>query len=794
MSRAPENCKTFHGSAAGPGSGESDGGETRRGEWGIGSSGTRDHALMAPPIQRMRKLRVVPASPTSPQRQWTSTRGRIVGLRLRRIASSSGTEDQEVDVVSSPPQLYEDDDNCGVNGCPLLPRPLFLLEISASDALKEKDIDRVVEQSVNKSLANAVLLRDGDLSSASMMQIATTLYPLCNDLGVKFFVEDRMDIVAADRADGILFNGLDTKVAKLMIKSVEEQKKLESLESASTPAFDVVEDLWGDDEDLAEDGDGEADAEEDEGYDPPKVLTGCIVDSVDGARQATKDEHDFVLIEGSAPSSSPADAANGATNGNGEKHVSPVLMLQDIRKRLSSHMILTSKFCRAVGGPKACFNIGADGIQIPSREARRLLDCIVGIEQMKLPKSGRLLGAILLIAGSTVGAGIIAMPVKTAQTGFIPTLFTLSGAWLFMVLTSMLIVEASLWYGPEVNLLSMAQNTLGITGRTVAMSLYLFIYAATLTAYLSEGSAMCMPLVCKIFFKGNASAIPTWLGTTVFATVSGLALYSGPKKIDLLNRACVLAALYSFVQLIVRCGGSLQPTLLARANWEVANTCLPIMVVAFTFHNIIPSLVGYLGSPKTVVKAIFLGSAIPFVLYIIWQAIILGTLPEAAVYGLKSGTDVVKAVGGVASSGVGMHVTIFSFFAIVTSLLGIGMGCVDFVKDALPNTVSSKKSGNFVSLMLTICPPLAISVLAPGAFYAALEFSGTFRLILFGIIPALMVYKGRKSGELPWIPGGVLPLVFVIAVASAVIGMEMYMKTDLKLVADKVLPMLSPAK
>ena len=67
---------------------------------------------MAPPIQRMRKLRVVPASPTSPQSKWTSTRGRIVGLRLRRIASSSGTEDQEVDVVSSPPQLYEDDDNC----------------------------------------------------------------------------------------------------------------------------------------------------------------------------------------------------------------------------------------------------------------------------------------------------------------------------------------------------------------------------------------------------------------------------------------------------------------------------------------------------------------------------------------------------------------------------------------------------------------------------------------------------------------------------------------------------------
>lgn len=808
----------------------------RRGSWCSG--GTLVHSRQRAVWVRARVLRTRSKERKPPQTtkngftsvSFSSMRLHQLGHKdlssafVLRAATSSGEDrerekEKEVDQAQATPsqvlpQVYdawdgedgEEDLNeelfSGTRGCPLLPRPLFLLEIGALEAIKQRDLDRVVEQSVSKGLANAVLLRDGDVSSAAMMRAASALHPLCSRVGVKFFVEDRLDLVAAEVADGILFNGIDTEFAMPMLRSIEAERRREFLEdndasvSLDEDAYDVLNSRdermedpqrGGEDEDEGESvGEGEDEGEPAGGEEPRRTLTGCLVGSVEGAKRATEMEHDFVLIDGTEGIEEEGGDGNGSAATAAFGGQSPVLFLQDVRKRLSSHMVLTSNFCRAVGGPKASFNIGADGIQIPTREARRLLDCIVGIEQKNLPKSGRLLGAILLIAGSTVGAGIIAMPVKTAQAGFIPTIFTLSGAWLFMILTSLLLVEASLWYGPDVNLLSMAQNTLGITGRTVCMCLYLFIYAATLTAYLSEGSSMCLPLVSGISAKMGFGAVPKWLGTSAFAAVSGIALYSGPKRIDLLNRACVVAALYSFLQLIARCSGSLQPALLARAKWECASKCLPIMVVAFTFHNIIPSLVGYLGSPRTVVKAIFLGSFIPFALYIIWQALILGTLPEAAVGSLKSGADVVTAVGGVASSKVAVHVSIFSFFAIVTSLLGIGMGCVDFVKDALPNSLSSRKTaGGLSSLMLTLLPPLAISLVAPGAFYAALEFSGTFRLILFGIIPALMVYRGRKKGELPWIPGGVLPLLFVIAAASTVIGMELWTKVDVGQVAKK---------
>eukprot|EP00216_Chloropicon_sp_CCMP2111_P005900 CAMPEP_0198243978 /NCGR_PEP_ID=MMETSP1446-20131203/32228_1 /TAXON_ID=1461542 ORGANISM="Unidentified sp, Strain CCMP2111" /NCGR_SAMPLE_ID=MMETSP1446 /ASSEMBLY_ACC=CAM_ASM_001112 /LENGTH=72 /DNA_ID=CAMNT_0043927931 /DNA_START=30 /DNA_END=244 /DNA_ORIENTATION=+ len=71
------------------------------------------------------------------------------------------------------------------------------------------------------------------------------------------------------------------------------------------------------------------------------------------ARAASDGKYDFVLIQHCGSN----DSSGGG--GNGSPKESPVLKLQDIRKELSSHMILTSKFCRAVGGPKSSFNVGA---------------------------------------------------------------------------------------------------------------------------------------------------------------------------------------------------------------------------------------------------------------------------------------------------------------------------------------------------------------------------------------------------------------------------------------------------
>lgn len=51
------------------------------------------------------------------------------------------------------------------------------------------------------------------------------------------------------------------------------------------------------------------------------------------------------------------------------------------------------------------------------------------------------------------------------SAGFLPTSISLVTCWLYMVLTSLLLVEMNLWWGPGANLVTMVQKTLGKTVR-----------------------------------------------------------------------------------------------------------------------------------------------------------------------------------------------------------------------------------------------------------------------------------------------------------------------------------------
>ena len=54
------------------------------------------------------------------------------------------------------------------------------------------------------------------------------------------------------------------------------------------------------------------------------------------------------------------------------------------------------------------------------------------------------LGSAALVAGTTVGAGILALPAKTLAAGLAPTATLLVGGWVFMAATGLFIAEVDL--------------------------------------------------------------------------------------------------------------------------------------------------------------------------------------------------------------------------------------------------------------------------------------------------------------------------------------------------------------
>ena len=94
---------------------------------------------------------------------------------------------------------------------------------------------------------------------------------------------------------------------------------------------------------------------------------------------------------------------------------------------------------------------------------------------------GSVFGGSLLVAGTSIGGGMLALPVLTGLAGFMPSIVIYLLCWLFMASTGLLFLEISQWMRgegnkEESNIVSMAEKILGKSGKGFAWMVYLFLF------------------------------------------------------------------------------------------------------------------------------------------------------------------------------------------------------------------------------------------------------------------------------------------------------------------------------
>ena len=89
---------------------------------------------------------------------------------------------------------------------------------------------------------------------------------------------------------------------------------------------------------------------------------------------------------------------------------------------------------------------------------------------MKSLYQNKTFGGILLVAGTSIGAGMLALPITTGVGGFYPAIVLFLVAFSYMLVTLFLLLEANL-YEPsmEANIISMARRRLIIAFRCRVM-------------------------------------------------------------------------------------------------------------------------------------------------------------------------------------------------------------------------------------------------------------------------------------------------------------------------------------
>lgn len=388
---------------------------------------------------------------------------------------------------------------------------------------------------------------------------------------------------------------------------------------------------------------------------------------------------------------------------------------------------------------------------------------------------GHLIGAIFLVAGTCIGGGMLALPLMTGLAGFIPSSVMLLVCWVFMTCTGLLFLEANIWLGSGKHIITMAQELLGSWGKWVTLILYLFICYASLVAYVSVGS----DLLLEVTVQGAISLNKTG-ACILFGLFFGIFIYLGTNTVGRINSLLVVGMVISYFAIVMLGSKEVNPENLKLARWGSSILAIPILLTSFSFQTMMPSLTPYLkGNAKYLRWAIILGTAIPLIAYLIWDWLILGIVPLEGDHGLRSAMQaslpVTRPLQRVVNNRWVYYLAgFFSFFALVTSFLGISLGLYDFVADGLKVV---KRGFNKVWLTLIVfVPTILFAIFVPNIFLAALDSTGGYGdAILNGIIPALMVWRGRylfKKEGAQKLPGGKPVLIAIIIFAVFVVVLE----------------------
>lgn len=359
----------------------------------------------------------------------------------------------------------------------------------------------------------------------------------------------------------------------------------------------------------------------------------------------------------------------------------------------------------------------------------------------------KLIGSILLIVGTSIGAGMLALPIATAEVGFIGSLVLLVICWAIMTLGAFLILEVTLWLPPNSNLISMAKATLGPFGQIVTWLTFLLLLYFLLCAYIASGSDLFHHLLIAKHLD-----ISRGFSAALFTLLFGTIVYLGIKSIDYVNRGLMFVKFLSYFLLLILSVPFISTMNLISGQWQdiTDSTAIMVTITSFGYATIVPSLrIYFAGDIKKLKKAIFIGSLIPLICYILWDFAIMGIIPIEGTNGLRailhsgnSTSDFVNTLTRIISHPAIMISTkLFTSICVLTSFLGVSLCLSDFLADGCK--VEKKGWGNIFIHLCLFLPPLLVVIFFPDIFIKGLEYAGILCVILLILLPAWMAWNGR---------------------------------------------------
>ncbi|MGF1900950.1 aromatic amino acid transport family protein [Aliivibrio sifiae] len=384
----------------------------------------------------------------------------------------------------------------------------------------------------------------------------------------------------------------------------------------------------------------------------------------------------------------------------------------------------------------------------------------------------KVLGSSLIIAGTTIGAGMLALPLVSASLGFFTASLLMIGIWAIMSYTSLLMLEVHQYGQRSATLHSLALQFLGKSGQRIATFSMLFLFYALCAAYIAGGSEQFHSKINVISPFELSKTGSTILFTVIVAVVITL----GTKTVDVINRGLFTLKLIMLVSILFFLTPNITGEYLMSlpVHQGVFITALPVIFTSFGFHGSIPAIVNYLDLDiKKIKTSLLIGSSLPLVIYLFWQGITLGQLSQSEFEQINGLNQFITTIQqSIDHQFIQLALSLFADLALLTSFIGVSLGLFEFLRD------SSKQwqKSSVITALLTYTPPLMFALFYPQGFITALGYAAIALVILALFLPVALVISARKTHKESeyTVTGGTPALVIVLFFGLVIIGSQLF--------------------
>ncbi|MDH6027338.1 amino acid permease [Vibrio splendidus] len=346
-----------------------------------------------------------------------------------------------------------------------------------------------------------------------------------------------------------------------------------------------------------------------------------------------------------------------------------------------------------------------------------------------------MMGSSLIIAGTALGAGMLAIPMVLAQFGLFYGTLLMVLICFGTTYAALLLLEATIKAGGGLGLNSIARKTLGKQGQLITNGLLYALLICLLMAYILGAGDLLSKLLSNFGVELTATT-----SQVVFTLLAGAVVASGTGVIDKLNRALFFVMLASlFATMVFLAPSMTQENLMQVTSHDHVDLIKTsaILFTSFGFMVVIPTLVSYNheATDKQLRNMVIVGSLIPLVCYLCWLFAVVGNLSEEQFRSFKNVSDLMAAFEA-QSPWVGNVLSTFTGLALLTSFFGVAMSLFNQNKDMFNQNTA-------VTYCISFILPLAGSLLAADKFLQVLNYAGIILVFLAVFVPLVMVHKQR---------------------------------------------------